>query len=78
MLWGTNRESWRKSFLHRDSILLWSLTSWKPHVMRTAEALRTIPNRATVATLRSPREVGAFVGALEAQELGRDAIEGDA
>jgi adenylate kinase family enzyme len=78
MLWGTNRESWRKTFLHRDSILLWSLTSWKPHVRRTAEALRTIPNQASVVTLRSPREVGAFVGALEGQEPGRDAIGGDA
>ena len=28
VLWGTKRESWRKSFLNRKSILLWLATHW--------------------------------------------------
>ncbi len=29
MLWSTNRESWRLSFLSRESILVWVLSTWR-------------------------------------------------
>jgi adenylate kinase family enzyme len=56
-LWNGNRETLRQTFLTRDSMLLWGITSWKPTVRKTAEALATIPNNARVITLRSPRQV---------------------
>ncbi len=65
VLWGTNRESWRKTFLSRDSLLLWSVTTWKRHVRRLSEDLTKVPHQASVITLRTPRQVGAFVSAFE-------------
>ncbi|HXF51054.1 MAG TPA: hypothetical protein VNM43_05175, partial [Dehalococcoidia bacterium] len=64
LLWGTNRESWRQSFLSRDSILLWGITHWRAHVRGVSRDLRDVPHRARVYELRSRREVAAFLSAL--------------
>ena len=39
VLWGGNRESFRKSFLSRDSILLWALKTFGPNRRRYTVAL---------------------------------------
>lgn len=56
-LWGTNRESWRQSFLSRESILLWGISHWRAHHRNVRRTLREIPHRATVVELRSASEV---------------------
>ena len=45
LLWGTNRESWRQSFLSRDSLLLYVISSWRRHHERIGRALEEIPYR---------------------------------
>ena len=64
LLWGMNRESFRKSFLSRDSILLWGITHWRAHARNTKKALADIPHHATVIELRSTREVKAWLRTL--------------
>jgi adenylate kinase family enzyme len=58
-LWegNPNRESWRKSFFSRDSILLYAITSRKMHVENTLRVLGTTPHHAAVIELQSPRAV---------------------
>ena len=68
LLWGTNRESWRKSLFTRESILLWSITSWRPHVRRTEQALEEMGHSASVFELRSPREVEALLADLGSRD----------
>ncbi len=63
-LWGTNYESWRLSFLSRDSILLWGITHWRAHHRGIDHALATIPHRANVIDLRSSGEVAGFLAGL--------------
>jgi adenylate kinase family enzyme len=58
-LWegNPNRESWRKSFFSRDSILLYAITSRKRHVETTLRVLSATPHHASVIELRSARAV---------------------
>lgn len=60
-LWGTNYESWRMSFLSRESILLWCGTHWRQHIRSITESLHEIPHSADVIVLRSMREVRALL-----------------
>ncbi len=70
-LWNTNRESWRMSFLSRDSILLWGITHWRAHVRGVGRDLRELPHRARVVELRSDRDVADFLRRLhERSETG--------
>jgi len=64
LLWGTNRESWRLSFLSRDSLLLYQLTHWRRHHKRTKQDLEEIPHRASVFELRSTGEIEEFLASL--------------
>ena len=63
-LWGINRESFQKSFLSRDSILLWAITHRRAHVRDTRKALAGIPHHATVIELRSACEVEEWLRSL--------------
>ncbi len=63
-LWGTNRESFRKSFMSRDSILLWGITHWKASFRIIEQALKDIPHHAAVIELRSAREVEEWLRSL--------------
>lgn len=69
-LWpGTgNRESFRKSFLHRDSIIWWTITSRKRLRQRYFRLMED-PAHAhlTFVRLTSPRETECFSRALVAQ-----------
>ena len=64
LLWGKNRESWRMTFLSRESILLWGVTNWRRHVRRVTQALDEIPHTASVVELRSPQDVESFIARL--------------
>ncbi len=65
-LWGTNYESWRMTFLSRDSILLWGVSHWRAHFRNLQRDLEEIPHQAILIELRSTREVGDFLEDLEA------------
>jgi hypothetical protein len=65
LLWGVNRESFRLSFLSRESILLWGISNWRPHHRKTREALREAKGLGVrVVVLRSAREVRTFLAGL--------------
>lgn len=66
-LWAGNRETLRKSFLSRQSILLWSLTTFRKN-RRKFEALRTGPEFPQLVwhRLASPRAADAFLRSLRA------------
>ena len=57
-LWNGNRESWRMSFLSRDSILLWLLQSYPRH-LREIPQLLAQPQHAHLKVLRFQRPVQA-------------------
>jgi adenylate kinase family enzyme len=64
-LWHGNRESLRRSFLSRDSILLWALKTFGPRRRRYARLLSQ-PEYAHIAVvhLRSPSETRAWLRGL--------------
>ena len=64
LLWGTNRESWRLSFLSRDSLLVYAFTMGR-HTGDKARRIReAIPQGTTLYELRSAREAEAFLAGL--------------
>jgi adenylate kinase family enzyme len=68
-LWNGNRESFRMSFFSRDSILLWGITNWRPHVGKMERVLAETPHNANVIELRSQREVDALLAEIERQAV---------
>lgn len=63
-LWNTNTESWRLSFMSRDSLLLWGLHHHRAHRRNALQALETIPHTAELIELHSDYEVEAFIASL--------------
>jgi hypothetical protein len=57
------RESWRLTFMSRDSILLWSMTNHQHRKRATAEAFAAAPAGAMKYRVRTAREVEALVKA---------------
>jgi len=64
LLWGTNRESWRKAFLSCDSLLLYQVTHWRRHHEGTKRVLGEISHQVLVLELRSVREIEVFLLSL--------------
>jgi adenylate kinase family enzyme len=64
-LWNGNRESFRMSFLSRESILLWGITHHRAHVYSANHDLETVPHTAQLIELHNDREVDAFVASLD-------------
>ena len=64
LLWGTNRETFRKGFLSRDSILLWCITHWRAHARHVSAALAEHAGNADVLVLRSPRRVREWLASV--------------
>ncbi len=64
LLWETNRESFRQTFLSRDSILLWGISHWRAHFRIAGQALKCIPHHATVVELHSTPEVEQLLASL--------------
>jgi adenylate kinase family enzyme len=71
LLWGTNRESFRQSFLSRDSILLWGITHWRAHFRNVRQSLKEISHRAALVELYATRDVSEFLESLTASSEGR-------
>lgn len=67
-LWGTNYESWRLSFLSRESLLLYAMKSRRRHRENIRRDLKAITHQAKVYELRSTREVEAFLASLQSGE----------
>jgi hypothetical protein len=66
-LWGVNYESWRLSFLSRDSVLLWSITHHRAHRRSVRASLSEARGRGTrVIVLRSRGAVRRFAARLPA------------
>ena len=63
-LWNTNTESWRLSFMSRDSLLLWGLHHHRAHRRSALQALEAIAHQADVIELRSDADVDAFIASL--------------
>lgn len=61
VLWGTNTESFRRTFLSRDSLLLWAITSRRSHVEGVSRALRELPPHVRIIELRSVGEVRKLI-----------------
>jgi len=71
-LYAGNRESLRKAFLSRDSILLWVVTSWGERRRRYgALAGRGEPRQARWLHLRHPRELAGLWREVEAVAAAR-------
>jgi hypothetical protein len=68
-LWNGNRESFRMSFASRDSILLWGVTNWRPHVGKMERVLAETPHNANLIVLRSQREVDALLAEIDRQAV---------
>jgi adenylate kinase family enzyme len=64
---GGPHESWRTSFLSRQSILLWSVTNHQRRKRTTADAIASKPDGANVYRLRTSREVSALLEAAQRQ-----------
>lgn len=65
LLWGVNRESWRLSFLSKDSLILWGLTHHGAHRRSMGASLRTARTNGTrVIVLRRTRDVRRLLASL--------------
>lgn len=61
-LWNGNREDWRKSFLSRDSVILWALTTFSRRRAEYARLFVSAHERAPrMIRLRSSAEVARWV-----------------
>jgi adenylate kinase family enzyme len=65
-------ESLRQTFLSRQSILWWAISSHRGYAEKRRERIAALRPEVRVYELRSPREVEAFVRAVEAHA--RDAV----
>ena len=64
LLWGTNRETLRKAFLSRDSILWWAIISHRRAHRNIARDLARIDHRARVVQLRNNKDTARFLDSL--------------
>ncbi len=64
-MWAGNTESWRKAFLSRDSLLLWSITHHRGFARSTRRSATALPEGSRVYELKSAREVEALLSAVE-------------
>jgi len=61
---GENRESFRRSFLHRDSIILWMLKTWRGHRRKIPKLFEQPEHHhLRVLVCRHPREAQRIVDA---------------
>jgi len=65
LLWGYNRESWRQSFLSRDSLLLYVIKNWGRYTRKIKRDLIEIAHQASVVELRSVNEIEEFLATLK-------------
>lgn len=63
-LWNGNKESWGTALIGRESLFAWTIRRWFHHRRHMAARLARFPHL-TVVRLRSPREVDAWLDALD-------------
>lgn len=63
-LWGINRETWRKSFFSRESLLWYILTTWRGYAKKRKHIMEAIPHRARIIELHSRKDVQRFLKGL--------------
>lgn len=63
-LWGINRESWRKLFFDRHSILIWFFQSFGRHRQQFGLRATDPHNAGQLVRLRSDREIEAWLQVL--------------
>lgn len=68
-LWGTNYESWRRTFFHRDSLPLYSLTKGRHSGDKARRIRDSIPPHIPLHELRSRRQVEAFLAGLDSRKV---------
>jgi len=64
LLWGNNRESPRRAFLHRDSLFLYVIRNWHRFHKGVDRALENTPHKTLIIELHSAREVSSFLASL--------------
>ncbi len=64
LLWGNNRESLRRAFLHRDSLFLYLIRNWHRFHREVERALEDTPHKALIVELHSTKEVNSFLARL--------------
>ena len=70
-LWKGNRESWRMSFMTRDSVLLWGLTTYHRRRREYQELLRSPESaRLRVFHLKNPAQAQQFLRDAAAESGG--------
>jgi adenylate kinase family enzyme len=75
VLWAGNRESLRRTF-SRDSILLWTLTTFARRRREFVDLART-ERRLTVVRLRSPRAAARWLASAQPARASAATTEGD-
>ena len=66
-LWGHSYETFRNTFLSRESLLLYIIMNWRRY-QRLGESLEAIPHHASIIILRSQREIDDFMAMLSGDE----------
>ncbi|CAI0827992.1 shikimate kinase [Serratia ficaria] len=71
-LWpGTgNRESFRRSFFSRDSIILWTFRTYRENRVKYLAEMRRAEGKVRFIRLRSPRHAAAFLQSLQVKRPG--------
>jgi len=64
VLWGTNRESLRLTFLSKDSLLWWAIHHHRASIRGVEDSLAEVAHQADVLVVRSPRELEDVVKML--------------
>jgi len=76
LLWGTNRESPRLTFLSKDSLLWWAIHHHRASIRGVGESLAEAEHQAEVLIVRSPRELEDVVKMLfDERESAEPAVE---
>jgi adenylate kinase family enzyme len=65
LLWGYNRESWRKSFLSRESLFLYLIRNWRRYTRKITKDLKEMPHQASIIELHSVNEIEKFLASLK-------------
>jgi adenylate kinase family enzyme len=73
-MWAGNTESWRLSFMSKDSILWWSIRHHQDTVRSARAKLATLDSGKRVYELRSTREVEVFLSAAEQREREQETV----
>lgn len=64
-LFSGNRERFRKSFLSRDSIIVWLFKTWGPNRQKFSGLLEGMPKSEYITVLQQPRDTENFLRGIQ-------------